>query len=98
MTGNTWIALGVIALAFSAIAIPYGFHLKSNQQPQIKQETAGERSPNVIIEASSSNISINQKSSGTKSPNIVSGKEGASVKVVYDDVPRKNNRDQQENK
>ena len=29
MTGNTWIILGVISVAFSAFAIPYGFYLQS---------------------------------------------------------------------
>jgi len=91
MTGNAWIILGVFALGFSAVAIPYGFHLKSNQQTQIKQETTGEQSPNIIEGATSVNSSIDQKSSGTKSPNIVSGKDGDSVQVLYDNVPRKNN-------
>ena len=30
MSGNTWIALGVLAVTFSAFAIPYGFSLREN--------------------------------------------------------------------
>ena len=32
MTGNTWITIGIIAAAIGAFAIPYGFHLKSNER------------------------------------------------------------------
>jgi hypothetical protein len=96
MTGNTWITLGAIALTFSAVAIPYGFYLKSNQQAQIKQETAGERSPNIIKGTTSVDGSINQKSSGPQSPNIISGTERGSVSVVYDAPQRKNDKSQED--
>ncbi|MCK5097853.1 MAG: hypothetical protein KAR45_07095 [Desulfobacteraceae bacterium] len=32
MNGVAWIILGVLALAFSAFAIPYGFHLKAHEK------------------------------------------------------------------
>ena len=31
MSGNIWISIGVVCLAISAFAIPYGFHLKSKE-------------------------------------------------------------------
>ena len=34
MTGNFWIATGVIFGAFTAFAIPYGFHLKSKAEAE----------------------------------------------------------------
>jgi hypothetical protein len=32
MSGNIWIAIGVLAAAFSAFAIPWGYHLKSKER------------------------------------------------------------------
>lgn len=55
MTGNTWIALGIISCGFAAFAIPYGFHLKANQQSQpgiatsVDQKSSGAQSPNIVI-------------------------------------------------
>jgi hypothetical protein len=37
MTGNIWIILGILALGFSAYAIPHGFNLKSPKTHTIKQ-------------------------------------------------------------
>ena len=32
MSGNSWIIIGIIASAFAAFALPYGFHLKSQER------------------------------------------------------------------
>lgn len=42
MTGNTWIVIGVIAAAIATFAIPYGFHLKSKNQPSASTHVAGD--------------------------------------------------------
>lgn len=42
MTGNAWIITGIIAAAIAAFAIPYGFHLKSEQQSQPSVQIAGD--------------------------------------------------------
>ena len=85
MSGNAWIIIGVVCGAIALFAVPYGFHLKSSQQSQekieIKQETNGEQSPNIISETTISKGSISQKSSGSQSPNIISG-EG-NLEVTY---------------
>lgn len=83
MSGETWILIGVICGAIALFAVPYGFHLKSIEQSQkkieIKQETSGEQSPNIISETTISEGSINQKSHGARSPNIISGEEKSKV-------------------
>lgn len=53
MSPNTWIILGVIALAFSSFAIPYGFYLR------------GESTKASAIKPSVSVISLGQKNSIT---------------------------------
>ena len=52
MSGNAWILLGAIALTFSAVAIPYGFHLKSKEKSgasihEIEVQQKGEELSNV---------------------------------------------------
>lgn len=88
MSGETWIIIGVICGAIALFAVPYGFHLKSMKQSQenieIKQETSGAQSPNIISETTISKGSIKQKSSGARSPNIISGEENS--KVTYDTI------------
>lgn len=92
MIGNAWIIIGIIAAAIAAFAIPYGFHLKSNQQlqPQTKQDTSGEQSPNIISGTTPGTTPITQTSSGKQSPNVISGREGASINVTYDNPSTKN--------
>lgn len=34
MSGNTWIIIGIVAVAISAFSIPYGFYVKSNEEPK----------------------------------------------------------------
>lgn len=36
MSGNIWIALGVLATAFADFAIPYGFNLRSEESKERK--------------------------------------------------------------
>jgi hypothetical protein len=52
MSGNIWITIGIIAVAFSAFAIPYGFHLKGKNKAvtkidDLKVEQKGDDLSNV---------------------------------------------------
>jgi hypothetical protein len=42
MSGNVWIVLGVIAIAFSSFAIPYGFYKRSEKQSEASPHTTGD--------------------------------------------------------
>jgi hypothetical protein len=65
MSGETWIFIGAVCATIGVVAIPYGFYLKSITQSQkkieIKQETSGEQSPNIVSKTPISEGSINQK-------------------------------------
>ncbi len=41
MSGNSWIILGIIAVGFSAFAIPYGFYLKNKGKSPAKIHEIG---------------------------------------------------------
>ncbi len=42
MSGNAWITIGILSLALSAFAIPYGFYKKSKDRPESSQYVAGD--------------------------------------------------------
>ena len=43
MSGNLLITIGVICGAISAFAIPYGFHLKSKEEPAVMEYVEGDK-------------------------------------------------------
>lgn len=74
MSGNSWIVLGIIATAFAAWALPYGFHLKSKSKTttrieDIKVEQKGNTLLNVVgadisnfaIDVEMGKVNVNQE-------------------------------------
>lgn len=64
-----------------------------------RQDSSGDRSPNIITGTSSERAPITQKSSGEESPNIISPGEGTSVQIIYGtDLRKDRNAHKDENK
>lgn len=73
MSGNTWIALGVLALAFSGFAIPYGFYLRgesgksSATMPAVSVQSNAQSGGITASSVSVENTTILQSGSQTES-------------------------------
>lgn len=77
MSGSTWILIGCLSAAFSAFAIPYGFHLKSKENPPAHAKDSSTSINSVNIYNSGEVIvgnktSINQHNESNKNSKIES--------------------------
>lgn len=87
MSANMWITLGVIALAFSGFAIPYGFYLRS-ETPKTTTSTPTDKIPQVENKnISGGKIRIKEALAQKDSMPTPSQSSKSSVEVKVQEVP-----------
>jgi hypothetical protein len=85
MSGNTWIFLGIIAAAFAAGAIPYGYYIKSkvDNSPKEHVQVVSNQQSGGITAANIENLNITNTTNSTSNINIEKSKRDIQTALTY---------------